>query len=174
MRIATKDETTGLTLAKRRSTRHPTKTITDTDFADDIALLSNLIEEGKLLLLRVESAAAQVGLHVNQKKTEYIVTNQPEGNLIALTNWWYLKRSRGFPISGILDRKHRKRYGNKNRKIMGGIEQNEHYMEIKSKQEYQDWILSSNSRECPPIWSRNMDPYKKAGKKIRWSIHKIT
>ena len=84
MRIATKDETTGFTLAKRRSTRHPTKTITDTDFADDIALLSNLVEEGQLLLLRVESAAAQVGLHVNQKKTEYIVKNQPEGNLITL------------------------------------------------------------------------------------------
>ena len=85
MRIATKDETTGFTLAKRRSTRHPTKTITDTDFADDIALLSNLIEEEQLLLRRVESAAGQVGVHVNQKKTEHIVKNQPEGNIFTLT-----------------------------------------------------------------------------------------
>ena len=46
MRIATADKSIGFTLKQRIGTRHPTEKITDTDFADDIALLSDLTEDG--------------------------------------------------------------------------------------------------------------------------------
>ena len=55
--------------------------ITDTDFADDIALLSDTIEKAQLLLLRVEAAAETIGLHVNDTKTEYMVHNQHESDI---------------------------------------------------------------------------------------------
>ena len=84
MRIATADKSVGFTLAHRKGSRKPADIITDTDFADDIALLSDLIEDGQLLLLRVECAAAQIGLHVNETKTEYIVHNQPPSDIVTL------------------------------------------------------------------------------------------
>ena len=85
MRIATKDElSVGFTLTKARSRRYPEVIITDTDFADDLALISNSLEQAQLLLLRLESAAQQIGLHTNVTKTEYMSYNQPDGHLITL------------------------------------------------------------------------------------------
>ena len=85
MRMATKDETSvGFTLSEQRSRRHPATTFTDTDFADDLALISNTLEQAQLFLLRVESAAGQIGLHLNESKTEFMSFNQPEGDLLTL------------------------------------------------------------------------------------------
>ena len=85
LRIATKEEIiVGFTLRKARSRRYPAETICDTDFADDLALISNTLEQAQLFLLRLELAAAQIGLHVNETKTEFMSYNQPEGDLITL------------------------------------------------------------------------------------------
>ena len=53
-----------------RSRRVGPKIITDVDFADDIALISEDIDMANEFLLRVESAAASVGLHINEGKTK--------------------------------------------------------------------------------------------------------
>ena len=53
-------------LTKERSRRYPAQTMTDVDYADDIAFLSNSLER----------AAAGIGLHVNADKTEYMCFNQ--------------------------------------------------------------------------------------------------
>ena len=50
-------------LTKKRSRNYPSKTITDADYADDIAILAN-------------TPAAGIGLHANAHKTEYICFNQ--------------------------------------------------------------------------------------------------
>ena len=50
--------------------RYPSVILTDADFEDDIALISNTVKETKLLQ-RVEEAAKLVGLYVNDAKTEY-------------------------------------------------------------------------------------------------------
>ena len=46
----------------RRSWGHPAKVITDLDFADDIALMSDTVHQGKNLLSRAERAADKVDL----------------------------------------------------------------------------------------------------------------
>ena len=46
--------------------------MTDIDFADDLALLANTIENAEKLLHHIEIAAREVGLHINAKKTEYM------------------------------------------------------------------------------------------------------
>ena len=74
----------GFTLDMSRSGRHPANVICDTDFADDIALLSNTSEQAQLLLSRVETSAKQIGFHISNSKTEYIKFNQGEGDLKAL------------------------------------------------------------------------------------------
>ena len=83
---------------KERSRRYPAKTITNTDYADDILLLANASTQAKTLLHSLERAAASIGLHVNAHKTEYICFNQT-GNISTLnsstlklvdkfTYWW--------------------------------------------------------------------------------------
>ena len=74
----------GFTLDISRSRRHPAKASCDTDFAYDIALLSNTIEQAQLLMSRVETSAKQIGLHKNNSKTEYIKFNHGERDLKAL------------------------------------------------------------------------------------------
>ena len=62
----------GFQIHTRKSSRHPAVFITDLDFADDIALISNSLENAQALLQSLESAANCVGLHINETKTKYI------------------------------------------------------------------------------------------------------
>ena len=55
---------------------YPAKTITDADYADDIAILVNAPNQAETLLHSLERAFADIGLHVNAHKTEYMCYNQ--------------------------------------------------------------------------------------------------
>ena len=66
----------GFELTKKRSRRYPATTITDADYADDIAILANTPDQAETLLHSLERAAASMGLHVNAHKTEYMCYNQ--------------------------------------------------------------------------------------------------
>ena len=73
--IGDEEERLGFTIEVRKSRRVGPKTLTDVDFADDIALLSNGIREATELLHRVEVAAAGTGLHINSGKTKMMSFN---------------------------------------------------------------------------------------------------
>ena len=77
----------GFTLHEGRAARLPrranksaisTKRITDTGYADDLCLLSDTLEQAQEFLARLESAAATVGLVMNEKKTEYMCFSQED------------------------------------------------------------------------------------------------
>ena len=74
------------------SRRYPAKTITDADYADDIALLANAPAQAKNLLHSLEWAVAGIGLHVNVHKTEFMCFNQtgdistPNGSTLKLVD----------------------------------------------------------------------------------------
>ena len=59
-------------LAKEKSRRYPAQTITDVDYADDIALLENTPAQAKMLLHGLKRTASGIGLHANADKMEYI------------------------------------------------------------------------------------------------------
>ena len=63
-------------LTKKRSRRYPAKTITDPDYADDVAILVNTTNQAEALLHSLERAATGIGLDVNAHKTEYMCYNQ--------------------------------------------------------------------------------------------------
>ena len=73
----------GFELTKKRSRKYPAKTITDADYADDIAILANTPNQAETLLHSLEQTAAGIGLHVNAHKTEYKCFNQT-GNISTL------------------------------------------------------------------------------------------
>ena len=58
-------------LTKEKNRRYPTQTITDADYANDIALQANTPAQAKTLLHSLEQAAGGIALHVNADKTEY-------------------------------------------------------------------------------------------------------
>ena len=66
----------GMKLTKERSRRYPAHTITNADNTDDIALLANTPAQAETLLHSLERAAADIGLHDNADKTEYMCFNQ--------------------------------------------------------------------------------------------------
>ena len=65
----------GFELTKKRGRRYPAKTITDADYADDIAILANTPDQAETLLHSLEQAATGIGLYVNAHKTEYMCYN---------------------------------------------------------------------------------------------------
>ena len=70
----------GFELTKKRSKKYPAKTITDADYADDIAILANTPNQAKTQLHSLIRAASSIGFHVNAHKTEYMCYNQT-GNI---------------------------------------------------------------------------------------------
>ena len=65
----------GLLYQPRKSARYPALHITDADFADDIALLSDNLTNAQALLSALESAANCTGLYLYETKTECIPVN---------------------------------------------------------------------------------------------------
>ena len=76
-------ENLGFTLTQRKSRRYPAVKITDADFADDIALFSDNIKDAQELLDRLELAANEVGLYLNTSKTEFMMYNLTEGDIVT-------------------------------------------------------------------------------------------
>ena len=74
--IEGREEELGFHLIKRRSRRIGPEVVTDLDFADDIALLSEEMHQAQELLKGVEASVGKVGLKINAKKTKYMSCNQ--------------------------------------------------------------------------------------------------
>ena len=67
--------------AKERSKRYLTQTITDADYADDIALLANTPTQAETLLHSLERTAGGIGPHDNADNTEYMCFNSKRWHL---------------------------------------------------------------------------------------------
>ena len=66
----------GFKLTKERTRRYVAPTITDADYADDRAILTNTPAQAKTLLHSRERLAGGIYLHIIADKTEYICFNQ--------------------------------------------------------------------------------------------------
>ncbi len=89
----------GFEITPRKSRRVPAIIVTDLLFADDIALISEEIEQAQELLNRVETEAAKVGLHMNTKKTEVMAYNHGDVNIQPI-NGTTLKKVENFKYLG--------------------------------------------------------------------------
>ena len=75
----------GFEIRPRRSARYPAQYLTDTDFADDIALISETLVNAQSLLQSLEQASNCVGLYLNEKKTEYINKCKDDNEFVIKT-----------------------------------------------------------------------------------------
>ena len=91
----------GFKLTKERSRRYPAQSITDADYADDIALLENTPAQVETLLHSLERAASGIGLHVNADKTECMHFNQISGISTLYGSFLKLEDAFTFPGSSV-------------------------------------------------------------------------
>ena len=90
----------GFTITPRQSRRIGKETITDLGFADDLALLSDTVDQAQELLLALERHAAKIGLQINSKKTEYMSFNQSSNVPISTLNGSKLQKVHNFKYLG--------------------------------------------------------------------------
>ena len=94
-----REEDLSFTVRPRRSRRIGPFNVTNLDFVDDIALLSNTASQAQEMLDKVEHAALRVGLHMNVKKTLFMAFNQPHAVQIKTQDGSNLKEVKDFKLS---------------------------------------------------------------------------
>ena len=75
----------GFEIKPRKSSRYPAEYLTDTDFADDIALISESLVNAQSLLQSLEQASNCVGLYLNETKTEYVNRCNTDSDFVIKT-----------------------------------------------------------------------------------------
>ena len=90
----------GFHLHRRRSRRNPAVVITDLDFADDLALLTEEIVQAQEILTRLETEAIKVGLQCNGKKTELQAFNHDTPVKIKTLDGTEIKSVKNFKYLG--------------------------------------------------------------------------
>ena len=90
--ISGREEELGFQLVRRQSRRIGPVVLTDLDFADDIALLSEEIHQAQELLHQVETAVAKVGLKMNANKTKFMAFNHNQDLTITTAQGWMKSR----------------------------------------------------------------------------------
>ena len=98
--FAGREEDLGFQLQRQRSRRIPAVTVTDLDFADDLALLAEEMEQAQEVLTRLENEAEKVGLVCNAKKTEVQAFNQDRPVIIQAKSGETLKVVDNFKYLG--------------------------------------------------------------------------
>lgn len=94
------EELLGFQLNRRRSRRHPATYVTDIDFADDLALLTEEVSQAQELIDRLQKEASAVGLECNAKKTELQVFNHPDPVVVTVQCGRALKVVENFKYLG--------------------------------------------------------------------------
>ena len=90
----------GFTIKPRLPRRIRKQVITDLGFADDLALLSDTVEQAQELLLALEQHAAKVGLKINVKKTQYMTFNQISNHPLCTSSGRQLQQVHDFKYLG--------------------------------------------------------------------------
>ena len=98
--IGNDEDLLGFTVTPRKSPRHPAKAITDLDFADNIALLSDILLQAQNLLSRVERAVDSVGLQMNDSKTKFMAYNIKEDVTLVTKTGSHLEQVNDFQYLG--------------------------------------------------------------------------
>ena len=90
----------GFKIDRKRNRRHNPDVITDLDFADDIALVTEELEQAQDFLHRVLENAAKIGLHLDSDKTEFMSFNQAQDSVLKTVNNQNIKKVDNFKYLG--------------------------------------------------------------------------
>ena len=95
-----KNNELGFTLAKRKSKRYPAMKITNADYADDLAVLADVLKDATFLLHSIERTAKEIGFYLNADKTEFICFNQDASERMKSLDGEKIKQVEDFKYLG--------------------------------------------------------------------------
>ena len=98
--IKGREEELGFTIVPRRSRRVHPIVLTDLDFSDDIALISDSVRQASELLQRVESESSKVGLFINYNKTKVMAFNTLDPIILKTADGQILDVEKDFEYLG--------------------------------------------------------------------------
>ena len=90
----------GFKLDRERSRRHNPDVITDFDFGDDIALVTEELEQAQDFLHRIQENAAKIVLHLNSDKNEFMSFSQAQDSVLKTVNNENIKKVDDFKYLG--------------------------------------------------------------------------
>ena len=162
------DDRGGLTLTRHRSTRHPACHLSDLDYADDIALFADTIQEVELLLHKLESASKSTGIFLNPSKTKYIHINPSANDSVHSSD--------GSKIEKVEDFKYIGSYINSQHDIqnspgMGDSLRPCQSLESAHLQTHQTEDFQEDGRTDPDIWMRFMVANTNSKTCTVWHLH---
>ena len=131
----------GLTIVSRKSRRVPAVTVTDLDFADDLALLSDTIQNAESLLHDLEEAAHLVGLSLNARKTEFMQINIEDDSVIKALDGTTLKTVEDFKYLGSYVANDKKRFQRTERPCLDSVYQTTKDLDVWYHQGIENEIL---------------------------------
>ena len=100
LRIAFHNPRLWFEVQPRKSSRHPAIHVTDLDFADDLAIVTEDVQHGQEILRALEDAAAEVGLIINCKKTKVLACGKIPPFSITLRDDSPIEHVSGFKYHG--------------------------------------------------------------------------
>ena len=89
-------EEIGFKLNHQICRRHNPDMITDLDFVDDIALVTEKMKQAQYFLHHVQHNVAKTGLHLNASKTEFMSFNQEQETVLKSINKENIKKVDNF------------------------------------------------------------------------------
>ena len=146
--IVERQEELGFSIDRRRSRRHQAMVITDSDFAEGIAITTEEIHQAQKMLASVEREAAKIGLYLKSKKTEVVHFNQGVGITIKAKN--------GESPKGL---------------GMVSLSRVEAIMKIRFKKRHQGAAFHGLCRIYPDLWKRDMGSHESYGEETRWMLY---
>ena len=90
----------GFTLTKQKSKCYPAMKITDADYADDLAVLADILKDATFLLHSIERTAKEIGFYLNADKTEFICFNQDASERMKSLDGEKIKQVEDFKYLG--------------------------------------------------------------------------
>ena len=115
------DNPAGFMVEPTKSRRYPLITISDLDFADDIALILNHIDEPQCQLQSVVNAATNVRLHLNAVKTQAIIYNRDPAVIKTKSNDSIRKVAHFKYLGSWINKWFCQRHENKKSSSLGGV-----------------------------------------------------
>ena len=159
-----REEKLGLMVTPRKSRQVGPTVKTDFNFTDDIALVSNLEDQAKELLHRVEGACRDVGLRLNAKKTEVMTFNTDQVEFKTLdasrvlnSTWLNTCCNWGLQVPGILHWVYRKGHHSLKSPGIASTTLPEKDVEILCKLRAKVESILCYSGGYTTIWLRDMD-----------------
>ena len=166
-----REEELGFCLKKHQSRRVGPEVLTDLDFADDIALMSEQIHQAQKLLNNVEVQCGKIGLKINAKKTKSMVFNHQLPVTLHTLDGSELEIVQHFKYLGSLTQSTEANIMSRKAAAWKACNKHQEHLESTTRKILQIDTFLGSSGICTVVWFRGLDTHQNPRKTTRWLLY---